>query len=244
MRAPSRYHGDWVPGTLPGPSRQCVRAALGSGQRPRRRGASLALTESALPRNAERSRGYFWRRELQPTIRPARLLGSCVPVNILCATGTSKSHPIKYSSALPGTEEQIVTPRAGEVDCSERFYSLCDIDEASWTRKKHSDLISFTPWGEVARTATAATYIEAHRPARSGYGISSMLDHEGIEGLVRLFNIESKSDLKKYCCDFVVRHADFVALILEARAGACHRISTHVASSTKFRHTSGQPIRS
>jgi hypothetical protein len=49
-------------------------------------------------------------------IRPGRLLEACVPVNILCATVRSNSHPIKYLSALPGTEKQIVTAQTGEVD--------------------------------------------------------------------------------------------------------------------------------
>jgi hypothetical protein len=46
-----------------------------------------------------------------------------------------------------------------------------------------------------------------------------VLDHADIEGLVRLLNIDSKSDLEKYCRAFVVREVDFVALIIEARAG-------------------------
>lgn len=56
-----------------------------------------------------------------------------------------------------------------------------------------------------------------------------MLETANIEGLIKLFNIESKRGLEKYCRTLVVRKIDFVALILGARAGslepyryACH----------------------
>ncbi len=68
-----------------------------------------------------------------------------------------------------------------------------------------------------------------------------MLDNADVEGLARLFNIESKRDLEKYCRDFVVRHIDFVAFILVARAGglepyryACHfaeRVPSHLCAT-------------
>jgi hypothetical protein len=120
-----------VSGTLPGPSRQRVEAALGSGQRPRRRGAPRILTESALPRNAERSRGYFWRRELRSAIRAAWLLESCVPVNILLPRVRSKSHPIKYLSALPRTEKQMVTDQAEKWTIRTDLFFLSTLDNLS-----------------------------------------------------------------------------------------------------------------
>ncbi len=56
-----------------------------------------------------------------------------------------------------------------------------------------------------------------------------MLDNADVEGLGRLFNIQAKSDLIKYCRGLVVNQIDFVAFILVARHGglkpyryACH----------------------
>jgi len=59
--------------------------------------------------------------------------------------------------------------------------------------------------------------------------VKSLLETVSLEGLIQLFNIESKRNLEKYCQNFMVHQSDFVALILGARAGtlepyryACH----------------------
>jgi hypothetical protein len=82
------------------------------------------------------------------------------------------------------------------------------------------------------RSRTARARVERHRLCEAvQYGIRSVLDNADVEGLVRLFNIESKRDLEKYCRDFVVRQNDFVAFILVTRAGGLepYRYASHFA---------------
>ena|SRR5216683_1118256 len=72
-----------------------------------------------------------------------------------------------------------------------------------------------------------------------GFGVRSTTQH--VDGLARLFNIEAKSDLEKYCRGLVVNQVDFVAFILVARHGgwelyryACHfaeRVPSHLRTT-------------